>query len=188
MEKDKKKSLSSSSLEEIQSANRHAALSPEFRKAPPLAVARKPHNQGGKRQRAWMHECVWDGECELAGTADARFEKAVLGYSHIHAHTHTRQTKKRQAPGGWGSPQERMLAHRGGRNWALFVIWASSLFTSICLDGYFCCHFISSFISSTTSFKLFTCLTFSSVCISQSSSTIKVVVAQADYTFEFIFT
>lgn len=81
-----------------------------------MAVARKPHNQGGKRQRACMHACVSEGECELAGTSDARFEEAGLGYSHMHARTHTRQTKKRQAPGGWGSPQERVLAHRGGRN------------------------------------------------------------------------
>lgn len=50
----------------------------------------------------------------MAGTVDARFEEARLGYSHMHSHTRARQTKKRQAPGGWGSPQERVLAHRGG--------------------------------------------------------------------------
>lgn len=87
-----------------------------------------------------MHACVSEGECELAGTSDARFEEAGLGYSHMHARTHTRQTKKRQAPGGWGSPQERVLAHRGGRNWALSArLWASSLFTWMSVYGYFCC-------------------------------------------------
>lgn len=100
---------------------------------PPLAVARKPHNQGRKKQRACMHACVWEGECELTGTTDARFEEAGLGYSHMLSHTHTRQTKKRQAPGGWGSPQERVLAHRGGRNWALCVWEELLLFLLGCL-------------------------------------------------------
>lgn len=134
-----------------------------------------------------MHACVREGECESAGTLDARFEEEGLGYSHMHTHTHTCQTKKRQAPGGWGSPQERVLAHRGGRNWALSARWASSLFTWISLCGYVCCHSISSFISPDSSFKSSTCLTFSSVCISQSVTTIWVVVAQADYNFEFTF-